>query len=53
MQLFPDPTQIAGHSAAIPALGLSNKITGGIDIQCNKNLAASDSNNFDSTVVEG
>ncbi|MCP9257659.1 hypothetical protein DINM_000810 [Dirofilaria immitis] len=51
--LFPDPTQIMGHSAAIPALGLSNKITDSVNIQANENLATGDTINRDGTFVEG
>ncbi|KAM3722590.1 Elongator complex protein [Dirofilaria immitis] len=52
-KLFPDPTQIMGHSAAIPALGLSNKITDSVNIQANENLATGDTINRDGTFVEG
>ncbi|VDM93382.1 unnamed protein product [Onchocerca ochengi] len=52
-KLFPDPTQIAGHNATIPALGLSNKITDSVNIQGNENLAADDIINRDNIFVEG
>ncbi|EFO24139.1 hypothetical protein LOAG_04349 [Loa loa] len=52
-KLFPDPTQIAGHNAAIPALGLSNKITDSVNIQGNENLATGDTMNHNDGFIEG
>ncbi|CAG9533882.1 unnamed protein product [Cercopithifilaria johnstoni] len=49
-QLFPDPTQIAGYSAAIPALGLSNKIIDNVNIRGKENLAVGNAMNCDEGV---
>uniref|UniRef100_A0A0R3S0Y0 Elongator complex protein 2 n=1 Tax=Elaeophora elaphi TaxID=1147741 RepID=A0A0R3S0Y0_9BILA len=49
-KLFPDSAQIAGHSAAIPALSLSNKI---INIQEKESLAARKTMNREGFFMEG
>lgn len=51
--MFPDPTQIVGHNAAIPALGLSNKIIDNGNIRDKNNLAAGNAMNGDCTFVKG
>ncbi|VDM19969.1 unnamed protein product [Wuchereria bancrofti] len=52
-KLFPDPTQIVGYNAAIPALGLSNKITSVVNIQSNENSSADDTLNENVPFMKG
>uniref|UniRef100_A0A915Q6H8 Elongator complex protein 2 n=1 Tax=Setaria digitata TaxID=48799 RepID=A0A915Q6H8_9BILA len=46
LQLFPDPTLISERNATVPALGLSNKIMGDVNIQENKGFSIDDKMNL-------
>ncbi|VBB27871.1 unnamed protein product [Acanthocheilonema viteae] len=52
-KLFSDPTQIIGHNAAIPALGLSNKIIDNVNIRGKKNLTTANAMNCDDAFIKG